>query len=143
MIRAIPKAALTLGVAGLIPFLATTYAIRFGSPLPLAVPPTDTLLWYSMFIFCFMSGALWGFAAKTDWAVGYLLSVLPVVAFFLAITTGTLDPINALILGFLGLLPLDAYFTRKGCAPSWWLTLRLGLSAVVVACLVAVWRVVT
>jgi hypothetical protein len=129
-----------LGVAGLIPFAATSFAIRFGITLPVAVPPSTLLLAYAVMIFCFMSGTLWGFAVKANWPLGYLLSVLPVVIGFLAFATALLRPLDLLILGFIALLPIDFIFVRHGAAPNWWITLRLILSAVVVACLVAVWR---
>ncbi|WP_376875404.1 DUF3429 domain-containing protein [Albirhodobacter sp. R86504] len=140
MIRTIPKTALWLGLGGLIPFLATTLALRFGVALPLALPAEKVLLGYGIMIFAFMSGALWGFAAKSNWAFGYVLSVAPVVIGFLAVISGGVRPIDALIIGFITLLPLDFAFARCHAAPAWWMSLRLVLTTVVVACLIAVWR---
>jgi hypothetical protein len=40
-----------------------------------------------------------------------------------------------LILGFVALLAIDASAARQGLAPAWWMSLRLLLTTVVVACL--------
>jgi hypothetical protein len=39
-----------------------------------------------------------------------------------------------LIFGFLGLLMLDFTFAKLRLAPDWWMTLRIPLTAIVVAC---------
>jgi hypothetical protein len=135
----IPVVALVLGGAGLIPFVWGVMALRFGVlPLP-GVAPREAVLAYGLMIFCFMAGTHWGFAAKGNWAAGYALSVLPVLG-FLAVMFGGAAVTPALIAGFAVLLPLDALFARRGLAPGWWLRLRLGLSVVVIACLVAIWQ---
>jgi hypothetical protein len=43
-----------------------------------------------------------------------------------------------LIFGFIGLLGLDWMFWRQGLAPPWWMRLRVGLTFVVVLCLLPV-----
>ena len=40
-----------------------------------------------------------------------------------------------LFAGFAGLLMLDFFFAKQGLAPSWWMRLRVLLTAVVLACL--------
>jgi hypothetical protein len=40
-----------------------------------------------------------------------------------------------LMAGFAGLLMIDAAFARQGLAPPWWMTLRVPLTVMVVACL--------
>ena len=137
----IPPVALVLGVSGLIPFLWGVMALRFGAlPLP-GIAPREATLAYGLMIFCFMAGTHWGFAAKGGWALGYALSVAPFLG-ILALVLLLRLPVNlALIAGFVALLPLDALFQRRGLAPPWWIRLRLGLSVVVIACLVAVWQV--
>lgn len=141
----IPRAALLLGLAGLIPFLwgALTYlnfdlqtwgAAMFG---PRFVGPY-VQLFYGSVILSFMSGVLWGFATKADGAqaaTGYALSVLPALwAFFMTGGGPTSAGIN-LIFGFLGLLALDFAFSRWGLTPAWWMRLRILLTAIVVLCL--------
>lgn len=141
----IPRTALLLGLAGLIPFvwgaasalspaLAGFGAQRFG-PL---FSGTYLSLTYGTVILSFMSGVLWGFATKAqpdEAPLGYVLSVIPALwAFFMV--NG--DPANAAInlaAGFAGLLLLDWHFWKQGSAPDWWLRLRIGLTTVVLACL--------
>lgn len=143
--QSIPKSALFLGIAGLIPFLwgaatqmspaLAAWGIGFMGPLFMG---TYLSLTYGTVILSFMSGVLWGFATQstgTTAATGYALSVIPALwAFFMV--NG--DPANAAInlaAGFVGLLLLDWHFWKLGTAPRWWLRLRFGLTLVVLACL--------
>lgn len=141
----IPRPALLLGLAGLIPFLfgaatmlnaelgtwgVQTLGARFAGPF--------LLLNYGSIILAFMSGVLWGFATKASGeraAVGYALSVLPALWVFFAVGAGPTSSAIYLIAGFVGLLGLDWSFARQGLAPSWWMRLRLLLTTIVVACL--------
>ena len=140
--REVPIVPLTLGLAGLIPFVwgavtvlrpdlqawgASHLGPRFVGPY--------VQLFYGSVILSFMSGVLWGFAARTTGAVaaaGYTLSVIPALwAFFM---TGG-GPVNAgtnLIYGFAGLLLLDCVFSLWELTPQWWMRLRLLLTAVVI-----------
>ena len=143
--KSIPRAPLLLGLAGLIPFVwgALTYLID-----PLAAWGADAFgprfvgpyvqLFYGSVILSFMSGVLWGFATKTTGAraaTGYLLSVIPALwAFFMTGGGPTTAGMN-LIFGFLGLLTLDFALSLWGLTPSWWMSLRLLLTAIVVASL--------
>ena len=141
----IPRAPLILGLAGLIPFvwgaftvlspqLATWGLQTFG---PRFVGPY-VQLFYGSVILSFMSGVLWGFATKArgaQAATGYVLSVIPVLwAFFMTGGGPTSAGLN-LIFGFAGLLMLDFAFFRWGLTPPWWMSLRVLLTAIVVACL--------
>jgi hypothetical protein len=145
MFQTIPRAPLILGLAGLIPFIwgaltvlvpdlglwtAQTLGPRFAGPY--------VMLFYGAVILSFMSGVLWGFAARatgTLATIGYALSVIPALwAFFMTGGGPTSAGMN-LIFGFAGLLLLDMRFARWGLAPVWWMPLRLLLSAVVIACL--------
>lgn len=134
----IPRSALYLGLAGLIPFAGSALAKLTGWP-PLLVGYEDIVLrHYGIIILAFMSGVLWGFATRAEGrqaTIGYTLSVLPALwAFFT--TIGPLpQAISALMLGFAGLLLLDWYFWRQALAPPWWMRLRLILSAGVMASL--------
>ena len=141
----IPRSALLLGLAGLLPFLwgAATVLVpglaewgmraigpRFAGPF--------VLLSYGTVILAFMSGVLWGFATKAEGKVatsGYALSVLPALWAFFFVGGGPVSAAIYLIFGFVGLLGLDWLFWRQGLAPAWWMRLRVGLTAVVVFCL--------
>lgn len=142
---AIPRAALLLGLAGLLPFLWGALTLWSDAAARLTL---DTLgprfvgpyvmLQYGTIILAFMSGVLWGFATKATGAVaasGYALSVLPALWAFFFIGGGPVSAAIYLIAGFAGLLGLDWMFWRQGLAPPWWMRLRLLLTAVVLACL--------
>ena len=141
----IPRSALYLGLAGVIPFawgaltLLVDPASQWGlSTLgPRFIGPYVQLS-YGMVILSFMSGVLWGFATKAEGGqatTGYALSVIPALwAFF---TTGG-GPVSAgtnLIFGFLGLLVLDFAFWKWGLTPAWWMQLRMLLTGLVIICL--------
>ncbi|WP_019956622.1 DUF3429 domain-containing protein [Yoonia vestfoldensis] len=138
----IPRSALLLGLAGLIPFfwgaltvlrpeLAEWGTMTIG---PRFVGP-HVQLFYGAVILSFMSGVLWGFATKATGraaTAGYILSVIPALwAFFMTGGGPTGAAVN-LIVGFLGLLMLDWHFWQMGLAPKWWMRLRGLLTALVV-----------
>ena len=143
--RSIPTAPLVLGLAGIIPFFwgALTYMNE-----PLAARATSTLgprfigpyiqLFYGSIILSFMSGVLWGFATKAQGAqaaTGYVLSVIPALWAFFMTGGGPTTAGTNLIFGFLGLLILDFAFHSWGLTPPWWMSLRVLLTSLVVACL--------
>ncbi len=144
----IPRAPLLLGLAGLLPFLwgvATLWSDPLAeSALALTGPRfvgPFVLLSYGTIILAFMSGVLWGFATRAEGAVaasGYALSVLPALWAFFFVGGGPTSAAIYLIFGFLGVLGLDWMFWRQGLAPPWWMTLRIGLTAVVCLCLLSV-----
>lgn len=142
---AIPRSALILGLAGLIPFLwgaanvlfpATVgWGGQFLSPLFMG---TYVSLTYGVVILSFMSGVLWGFATKAEGptaGLGYALSVIPALWAFFMVNGDPGDAAVNLFAGFAGLLMLDYSFARQGLAPVWWMKLRLLLTGVVLACL--------
>lgn len=140
----IPRSALILGLAGLIPFLWGA-ATQVSEPLalwgvewlgPRFIGPYIGLS-YGMVILCFMSGVLWGFATKAEDEAGrfYALSVIPALWAFFLVGDGPVSSAIYLGAGFLGLLVLDWQFQAQGLAPRWWMRLRVMLSAVVLACL--------
>ncbi|WGW04952.1 DUF3429 domain-containing protein [Tropicibacter oceani] len=141
----IPRSALILGLAGVIPFVWGALTVL--SP-PLADWGQRSLgarfvgpyiqLFYGAVILSFMSGVLWGFATKETGAraaTGYALSTLPALWAFFFTGGGPTSAGTSLIMGFLGLLLLDWQFWRWGLAPAWWMQLRVLLTALLVACL--------
>ncbi|NNL18387.1 MAG: DUF3429 domain-containing protein [Boseongicola sp.] len=141
----IPRSALILGLAGLIPFLWGALTLlsadlaewgvrnigpRFAGPF--------VMLQYGTIILAFMSGVLWGFATRATGeaaTMGYGLSVLPALWVFFTVGGGPATSAIYLIAGFIGLLALDWHFWRQELAPKWWMRLRVLLTVVVVACL--------
>jgi hypothetical protein len=139
----IPKPALLLGLAGLIPFIAAAavIALRPTYPmgainLPLSGYGQMVMLAYGRVILAFMAGVLWGFAARGNagfWA--YAASTAPALwVFFASFLPDAREPAT-LAIGFAALLALDWSFARAGFAPPWWMRLRSLLTAVVLACL--------
>lgn len=146
--RDIPRSALLLGLAGLLPFfwgvatlfIPATHALTMNVMGPRFVGPF-VILQYGTVILAFMSGVLWGFATKAEGAVaasGYLLSVLPALWAFFLVGDGPVSSAAYLIAGFIALLGLDFMFWRQGLAPEWWMHLRVLLTVGVVACLATV-----
>lgn len=141
----IPRSALVLGLAGVIPFVwgAATYLnvglAEWGMRNlgPRFVGPY-VQLFYGSVILSFMSGVLWGFAARAEGVVqatGFALSVLPALWAFFMTGGGPVSASIALMAGFIGLLGLDWLFWKQELAPPWWMALRVLLTSLVVVCL--------
>jgi hypothetical protein len=139
----IPPTALVLSLAGLLPFLwgvATMLSPALSVAALAVVPPMlvgePVLHLYGLVILCFMSGVLWGFAARAEGraaAQGFALSVIPALwALFTAAGPGAAVNLGA---GFVAVLMLDALFWAQGLAPRWWLRLRVPMTAAVLGCL--------
>ena len=138
----IPRSALILGLAGVIPFAAAALNAVTGIAVPLLpADPATLAIRYGVVILAFMSGVLWGFAARATGrtaTTGYVLSVLPALWGFFTTLGGAQPALWALIAGFAALLALDHWFWTRSLAPGWWMRLRLLLTGLVVACLVTV-----
>lgn len=134
----IPFAPLALGLAGLIPFIFGAVTTLGWLPTVFGMGGPMFTLAYGTIILSFMSGVLWGFATKTTGAraaAGYALSVLPALwAFFMRGDT-LFSATTYQITGFLGLLLLDFQFSKWDLTPTWWMRLRVILSAIVILCL--------
>lgn len=96
---------------------------------------------YAGIILAFMSGVLWGFAAKatsTTASLGYKLSVLPALYTYFFVIGDIQEVAIKLAVGFLLVLGIDALFHRQKMTPEWWMRLRVFLTVVMVACLLAI-----
>lgn len=141
----IPRPALLLGLAGLIPFLwsvathlSPALAAAAGKWLSPMFLGAYVGLTYGTVILSFMSGVLWGFATRAegrDAAIAYTLSVIPALWAFFMVSDASDTSAIFLAAGFVGLLLLDATFQAWGLAPRWWLRLRVMLTVVVLGCL--------
>ena len=141
----IPRPALLLGLAGLIPFLwsaatqlSPALSVWAGEWLSPMFMGQIVSLTYGTVILSFMSGVLWGFATRAEGgeaAVAYALSVVPALWVFFMVTDASANSVIFLAAGFVGLLLLDAMYSAWGLAPRWWLRLRVMLTVVVLACL--------
>lgn len=141
--RSIPKTAVWLGLAGILPFIAGSVIAlipRLAHIMPVGFQNgSAVLIDYGTIILAFMSGCLWGFATKAApqdrlWAFG--ASILPALAAFLY-TGGGAGELVFLAALFAGLLVLDRFYVRKGLAPVWWFDLRMLITPFVVVALIA------
>lgn len=133
-----PLPAAALGAAGLLPFIAGALASHGLLP-GVGNPFTGVLILqaYGSAILAFMGGCLWGFsvqAGKANWRE-LAASVAP--GLWAASVAFSEQALVSLMIGFAFLQVLDLIFRGWGIGPSWWLTLRLPLTAVVLICLVA------
>lgn len=100
----------------------------------------EAVIHYGIIILSFMAGILWGFASSScgnKSSLAYIASVLPALyVFFFASGTDT-DKLDALMFGFAILLIIDLSFQKATLAPPWWMTLRVPVTIVVLAALLA------
>lgn len=134
----IPRPALILGFAGLLPFIAGALAVHGLMP-GIGNPITGLLILqaYGAAILAFMGGCLWGFAAqagRTGWKE-FTISVAP--GLWAAVVAFSPDALVSLIIGFIFLFALDLMFRGWGLGPRWWIALRIPLTLGVLACLIA------
>ena len=128
----IPRPALLLGLAGLLPFLCCVMTGFFEVPAFVQGWEDLIMLRYGIVILSFMSGVLWGFATKARGRVavlGYGLSVIPALWAFFTTMGPTPQALAALMAGFVGLLGLDWVFWRLGLAPEGGMRLRVILTS--------------
>jgi len=140
----IPRSALLLGLAGVLPFIWGAISTHVPSVNqyvmgwlgPRFVGPYVQVA-YGTVILSFMSGVLWGFATNAGdrQALCYGLSVLPALWVFFAVGGGNATATYALIAGFVFLLTLDQLFAKWDLTPLWWMRLRILLTVLVVTCL--------
>jgi hypothetical protein len=142
----VPIPALVLGLAGLFPFAYGAMLIvaaegalpTFG---PFAGGPAGGVVILERFgavILGFMGGCLWGFAsARPEGPTLALLTATAAPAFiaFVAVRDNPALSCLWLAFGFVALQAIDVVFQRAGVTPAYWLTLRLPLTAGVIACL--------
>ena len=140
----IPRSALLLGLAGLLPFAWGAATVLYPALAHLTAPLGDrfaggpVLVAYGTVILCFLSGALWGFATKAETTLAirsYGLSVLPALWAFFFVAGTISQSISALLVGFLVLITLDLQFTLWKLVPPWWMRLRILLTIGVIAAL--------
>lgn len=141
--HAIPAAALWFGIAGIIPFLALALQVATAWPMGprLVGPALYALAIYGAVILSFMGGAQWGLAvADTHLATGwrrYGVAVLPALAAWTGVWIGQRNGLFILTAAFAALLAYDLWTVSLGEAPAWYGPLRIGLTAIVCASLLA------
>jgi hypothetical protein len=141
----IPLAALLLGAAGMLPFVATAVQVSTGWPLSprMTGPALYNLTIYSGVILSFLGGVQWGLALARqptgdarDWR-RYGVSILPSLAAWAGLWFAARNGLLLLAASFVAALIYDLWTVRLGEAPRWYGRLRIGLTVVVVAALLA------
>lgn len=142
----IPRPALFLGLAGLVPFIAipALVALSASEGLPIWLRPhtaVPALVLYAAVILSFMGGVQWGIAVRSideddasTWR-RYTVSVMPALVAWFAVFLQTRSAIILLATGFVALLVYDLWTVAHGEAPKWYERLRLMLTTVVVVSL--------
>jgi hypothetical protein len=143
----IPWPALAVGYAGLVPFVYGVLLLfaeegtwpTFGFFPSSPEGGMHLLERFGAAILGFMGGCLWGFAAGGRPPTLPLLAASAAPAFlaFVAIKPSPALSCIWLAFGFVVVQATDVAFQRAGVAPEWWLSLRLPLTAGVMACLIA------
>lgn len=134
----VPRPALHLGFAGLIPFVAASLGVWIAG-YPQNLIALDIQLAYGAVILSFMGAVHWGLAmAGGEAAVSYRRlgwSVAPVLAGWLALLLNPVYGLLLLILGFAGTFYGDLRSIAAGNAPSWYKALRKPLTLIVIVSL--------
>ncbi|MFC0632917.1 DUF3429 domain-containing protein [Brevundimonas balnearis] len=133
---AIPRPALLLGWAGVIPFAAFALASALEVRLP-GLRPEPVLIAYAAAILSFMGGAQWGLASAEAKVDGQRLavSVIPALVAWAALLQPREVGLTLCLVAFLALLAYDLLTVRQGRSPGWYGALRLQLTGAVVGCL--------
>ncbi|WP_316014770.1 DUF3429 domain-containing protein [Roseobacter sp. HKCCA0434] len=142
----IPKPALILAWAGLLPFLYGAASVLlpsgslpgFGPFEPSPAGGRALLMFYGTIILSFMAGCSWGFASRHGRRPGWIelgLSVVPPLFIFFFLTDDPAASCTVLIYAFAGLLAIESWFARQTVVVWWWLSLRIPLTIAVCICL--------
>ena len=148
MTRPLPRFAILLGIAGLLPFLLCSLgALSLSSDG--STRSLLALVAYGATILAFLGGVHWGFALEESSTAServqrarFGLGVVPsligwaamLVTFIGLPTTGLL----VLTAGFIATTAVEGQAARRGLVPHRYMWLRWGLSLVVVVCLASV-----
>ncbi|RVU36382.1 DUF3429 domain-containing protein [Hwanghaeella grinnelliae] len=141
MLTEVPRPALVLGLAGLIPFAACAVAVWTSSPV-LQVEGVSLLLTYAAVILTFLGGVHWGKAlagehsGDLNWMrLGW--SVTPSLIAWAALRMSPGFTLIIFIAAFAAAFLVDRHAVRTGFFPAWYLPLRKVLTLGVMACLIA------
>jgi uncharacterized membrane protein len=140
VVPSIPPPALILGAGGVVPFAAFTFT-GWLAPQSFAAWTQHALVTYAMIILAFAGALHWGFTMKTPtmtererWTwMGW--SVVSALAAWSAGMLPFRIAVAVLVATFVVHLALDHRFAKLSGFPAWYLRLRRGLTAVVVAAL--------
>lgn len=135
-----------LTLAGALPFIGLAAAMAVLEP-PTNLTASFWLMVYATVILSFLGGIRWGIAVsnpEAGWAP-LAISVLPALAGWVIVPYAILVqqvPSPSWFLAYAVLFALHlGWDWRSGSVPGWFKTLRMTVSLIVIACLVAAWVV--
>lgn len=137
-----PVTAALLGVGGLIPFIVGT-AYLWSGTIVYAQVVANALVGYGAVILSFLGAVHWGLylLQPTLGGLRLVLGVTPSLigwgAVLLALLGAPVLAVVLLIVGFTGIYMVDWQTVQQGVMPRWYGRLRIRLTAVVVANLIA------
>lgn len=135
----VPRPALVLGLAGLLPFLAGTAAVWILG-YPGAILALNLTMVYAALVLAFLGAVHWGLALAQEAADKWrrlVPSVLPALAGWCALMIPNGFGLLLLALGFAGMFFADRAAVTANRAPAWYVALRKWLTLVVLLCLAA------
>ena len=136
----IPRMALWLGLAGLLPFLTGAAAVWSLAPERL-LGTTLAVVTYGAVVLSFLGGVHWGLAAPAGRPLQLGFSVMPALVAWIALLAAHLPAVESalwlLAAAFAILLLCDLAAAGQQLTPGWYPRLRLPLSLAVVASLIA------
>jgi hypothetical protein len=138
-----PLAAVVIGWAGVVPFVIGAVGPLVITDIGLAAFLSLATGIYSALVLSFLGGIRWGMAMGplygSERTQGFVLSVLPPAAAWIALVLPSFEGLAVLIAAFLLQAWLDVRAVGEGRAPVWFAPLRIRLTAAaVVALLVTV-----
>ena len=139
----IPKAALLLGLAGVLPFIVFgLLAITLGGGIVTPKLADTLLIGYGAIILSFMAGVRWGLALtahrEDDQALQLTVSVVPSLIAWAACFMPFAYGLPLLTFSHLALAVWDIRGMHNGRGPVWYAKLRMVLASLVVGILVLV-----
>jgi hypothetical protein len=139
--RSIPRTALLLGVASLIPLFVAALSVWFSLPLSTTETGLDLVVVYAAILLSFLGGIRWGAAVgpydgrRQD--MEFALSALGPLVGLAAVLLPSLAGLTLLIGGFLLQALWDVTSAEAGRLPLWFGRLRMLVTVGVVVALVA------
>lgn len=127
-----------LGYAGLIPFI--TFAIGCWYPLPYVTQPLEILIAYGAIILAFMGAIHWGVemtSSKPPLSSAYWVSIIVALLAWVSLLLDPKSALMILLISFVLLLLFDYAVSETQHFPNWYIPMRIPLTLVVVACLIA------
>lgn len=135
-----PLAALVIGWAGIVPFVAAAVGPMVIADYGIAAFVSLAGGIYAALVLSFLGGIRWGMAMGPLWGsdrtVGFAISVLSPAAGWIALLLPRVESLGLMIIAFLLQGWLDLRAVGEGRAPLWFAPLRIRLTAAAVVALV-------